>query len=641
MYIILHYLNLSKNVRNILKGYRTAVNFKSTDVLLHPYVLGYWLGDGSQRGPVISSQDATVLKYMRDYAIENDLTFNYQSKYDYRFSGSRQKGNKVLKSLQYYKLINNKHIPLEYKANDKDIRLQLLAGLIDSDGYSDTNGKCYEITQKNKVLAEDIVYLCRSLGFAAYMKECNKSCIYKGEKKIGIYWRISISGANLEEIPVKINRKKQYKRTIKKNALVTGITVESIGRGRYYGFTLDGNNRYVLGDFTVTHNTCSAIATATTNFEPMGYTILWVTRTTLKNDIWKNMFDQVCHKAIQERIMNGEKIPDTQKERMRLLSKEWRIRPMSYKQFSNLVSKKNAFYDRLVKENGEADPLRRTLLIIDEAHKLYGGGDLSSLERPDMEALHSALMNSYLVSGMDSVRVLLMTATPITENPMELVKLMNLCRPIDRQLPNTFESFAQEYLNEEGGFTNSGQSQFLDDIAGYISYLNREKDARQFSQPRIKKVMVPIVDDIQTVQDFDKFVSRTDAENMVLVLQKELDEIVGRLEIELSGLSKKSFQSDFYHLCDKYPDLPTKKCQTIVNRNLTDLMRDVKLRIKTIREQIKALNKEVIEWCSEQIITNIKQYLDYKTSVSTLKMPMETPALTSQKGLKTTEFSYF
>jgi hypothetical protein len=66
--------------------------------------------------------------------------------------------------------------------------------------------------------------------------------------------------------------------------------------------------------------TCSAIAAATSNFEPFGYTILWVTRTTLKNDIWKNMFDQVCHKNIQERIMNGEVIPDVHKERMRLLS---------------------------------------------------------------------------------------------------------------------------------------------------------------------------------------------------------------------------------------------------------------------------------------------------------------------------------
>jgi hypothetical protein len=97
--------------------------------------------------------------------------------------------------------------------------------------------------------------------------------------------------------------------------------------------------------------TCSAIAAATANFEPLGYTILWVTRTTLKNDIWKNMFDQVCHKSIQERITNGEVIPDVHKERMRLLSKAWRIRPMSYKQFSNLVSKKNQYYEQLVKQN--------------------------------------------------------------------------------------------------------------------------------------------------------------------------------------------------------------------------------------------------------------------------------------------------
>jgi hypothetical protein len=303
------------------------------------------------------------------------------------------------------------------------------------------------------------------------------------------------------------------------------------------------------------------------------------------------MFDQVCHKAIQERITNGEKIPDTQKERMRLLSKEWRIRPMSYKQFSNLVSKKNDFYARLVKENGEADPLRKTLLIIDEAHKLYGGSDLSSLERPDMDAFHQALMNSYMVSGMDSVRVLLMTATPITENPMELVKLINLCRPIQHQLPNTFESFAQEYLKEDGGFTEKGQSKFLDDIAGHISYLNREKDARQFSQPRIHKVMVPMVSDIQTVKDFDKYISRSEAENNVLNHQKELDIIVQQLETELVGLSKKSFQSDFFQICEKYPDLPMKKCQSIVNRNLTDLMRDVNHQIKRVREQIKTIKR--------------------------------------------------
>jgi len=60
-----------------------------------------------------------------------------------------------------------------------------------------------------------------------------------------------------------------------------------------------------------------------------------------------------------------------------------------------------------------------------------------------------------------------------------------------------------------------------------------------------------------------------------------------------------------------------------------------------INQQIKELNTLVIEWSAETIITNIQQYLDYKTNVSTLKMPIESPALTSQKGLKTLELNYF
>jgi hypothetical protein len=115
-----------------------------------------------------------------------------------------------------------------------------------------------------------------------------------------------------------------------------------------------------------TGKSCSAIALATSTFEKQGYTILWVTRTTLKSDIWKNMFDQVCNEDIREKIQNSSLIiPEEQKKRMKLLSKSWRIRPMSYKQFSNLVSKQNAFYKTLVKINGEIDPLRKTLLIID------------------------------------------------------------------------------------------------------------------------------------------------------------------------------------------------------------------------------------------------------------------------------------
>ena len=231
--------------------------------------------------------------------------------------------------------------------------------------------------------------------------------------------------------------------------------------------------------------TCTAIATATSTFEKEGYTILWVTRTTLKSDIWKNMFDQVCSDSISNMIRSGASIPSGQSDRMRLLSKSWSIRPMSYKQFTNLVSGQNDLYQTMVKKNGSSDPLRKTLLIIDEAHKLYGGSDLSTQEQPDMKKLHSALMKSYRVSGKDSVRVLLMTATPYTNDPMEMIKLLNLLRDDTEQLADDYEPFSKKYLDDEGQFTKKGRFQFLNDIAGYVSYLNRERDARQFAQPML------------------------------------------------------------------------------------------------------------------------------------------------------------
>ena len=343
-----------------------------------------------------------------------------------------------------------------------------------------------------------------------------------------------------------------------------------------------------------TGKTCSAIAAATTNFEPFDYTILWVTRTTLKNDIWKNMFDQVCHKSIQAKIEQGLSIPDAQKDRMRLLSKAWRFRPMSYKQFSNLVSKKNRLYTELVKQNGEADPLQKTLLIIDEAHKLYGGGDLSSLERPDMKALHESLMNSYAVSGANSVRLLLMTATPITENPMELVQLMNLCKPFQEQMPATFDLFASQYLSEEGVFTKNGQHEFMDNIAGHISYLNREKDARQFSQPRVRKIMVPMLSNelMKNVDDFDKFILRSESENEVMKIQERLESVAKKIEDELSIISKNDFDSLYDH-CAKFPEIPEKKCETVVRKNVVSLMKEVSGYVKTFKEQLKTIREEI------------------------------------------------
>ena len=60
-----------------------------------------------------------------------------------------------------------------------------------------------------------------------------------------------------------------------------------------------------------------------------------------------------------------------------------------------------------------------------------------------------------------------------------------------------------------------------------------------------------------------------------------------------------------------------------------------------LKEQVKELNTMVIRWCVDEIIKNIKQYIEYKKSVSTLPLPLEHSQLPSQKGTKILEIKSF
>jgi hypothetical protein len=173
--------------------------------------------------------------------------------------------------------------------------------------------------------------------------------------------------------------------------------------------------------------------------------------------------------------------------------------------------------------------------------------------------------------------------------------------------------------------TPLGQKQFLDQIAGHISYLNREKDARQFSQPRVKRVLAPILSESQMkdVDDFDKFVARSQAESEVLVIQENLEKTAKKIEDELRDISKENFQS-FFELCGKYENIPGKKCQTVIRKNVAALVREVKAYVKIIRDQLKSIRTELakikkgtqekISIIARKIKENPTLYAQYKAS---------------------------
>lgn len=243
------YLKLSKLLQKYLKEYKVGVEFPLKSVPIDPYMIGYWLGDRYSHTSMITLQDSIVLKYFSSKLTVYNCYLSYQNEYYYRIhklSDDTTTSNTFNDTLVNLNLINNKYIPDIYKFNDRNHRLYLLAGLLDSSGSLIHDTSSFEITQfiSNKKLFDDILYLTRSLGF----------CCSKKVKKEENCYKMIISGSNIDKIPTLCPRKKINSRQKIKNALVSEISINPLEVDNYYGFQVDGNNRYVMGSFTVTHN---------------------------------------------------------------------------------------------------------------------------------------------------------------------------------------------------------------------------------------------------------------------------------------------------------------------------------------------------------------------------------------------------
>ncbi len=246
------YLAKSKVWKTQYRLFKVGVEFPDQDeeLLIDPYFLGLWLGDGSSAHPHITTIDPEIIEWLDAYADQMGQTLK-QYRICYSITGPTEL--RLKSRLRILNLIGNKHIPDRYLKGSRNTRLQVLAGFIDTDGHLHDN--TYDIIQKNKELMQDMVFLARSLGFAFNSRPCEKTCTnsFNGPKT-GIYQRGSIYGTGLEQIPLLLPRKKAAPRKQIKDALVIGFEIIPLGRGKYYGFTLDGNHRFLLDNFIVTHS---------------------------------------------------------------------------------------------------------------------------------------------------------------------------------------------------------------------------------------------------------------------------------------------------------------------------------------------------------------------------------------------------
>jgi hypothetical protein len=244
-----------------------AVNYPTKRLPVHPYVLGVWLGNGDSQGAEFTYYEPDKSVVDRCIALEGGHSSNDRPS---RSDGTRRVrvGTYTMKErdrslharLRLLGVLNNKHVPELYLTASRHQRLELLAGLLDTDGHCQNNG-CgrVEITLTNEKLATHALELVRSLGFRASIREGVATI---DGRVIGPKWRIGFSPHDaVFHLNRKLIRQQLRGRTMRLNGK-TVVAFDKVDSVPVRCIAVDSpDSSYLMGrSYTVTHNTQIAIA---------------------------------------------------------------------------------------------------------------------------------------------------------------------------------------------------------------------------------------------------------------------------------------------------------------------------------------------------------------------------------------------
>ena len=176
-------------------------------LLVNPYFVGAWFGDGT--------------KAFRGVAVSDFMTQEQRS--------------------QLGVAVSNIH---RYKTASREHRREFLAGFLDAGGHTNSGAV-------RRDFAEAVAFVARSLGIRADIH----SKAIDGVK----HWRVNVLG-DLSQLPLRLSWVSNALFDHKAVSLRQSFTVDDLPEGPYAGFTLAGDGRFLLGDFTVTHNTVAGLS---------------------------------------------------------------------------------------------------------------------------------------------------------------------------------------------------------------------------------------------------------------------------------------------------------------------------------------------------------------------------------------------
>ena len=258
----------------------SPVEFEEKEVTIDPYLMGLLLGDGSitQSGVNISTKDDEIVDYvknMEDFGSTSQYIRN-ETQEIYRVRLKSSINRKLINYELYGSKSNNKFIPYDYLYNTYSVRLSILQGLMDTDGYVSKKG-ITQFTTVSEKLSQNVRELVLSLGGTARVNTKIPHYTNDGVRKEGqMAYTVTISFSN-GIVPFRLLRKIDRFRIREKyldQKYVKSITYSHNEEAVCIKVS-NPDELFVTRDYVLTHNTTILTKIANNAFN-MGFNVLQI-----------------------------------------------------------------------------------------------------------------------------------------------------------------------------------------------------------------------------------------------------------------------------------------------------------------------------------------------------------------------------
>ena len=245
----------------------SPVHFSTVNLPIHPYVVGCLIGDGcmtnAKEGIIyFSNTEQDVIDRLNSKLTYGEFVRNEhtQCQYEYRVNCTRKYSTLVssIVSLGLDVYSEEKHIPEVYLRSSVEDRFELLYGLFDTDGCVFPNGS-YTYSTTSHRLAEDIVFLCNSLGIRALIRSFTKPG-YRTEYTVSILTHSHVFTSSKHVDRANKAAHSHTRSNIHRYDDMAVVDITYIGKEECQCIMVDSDDHtYITDSFVVTHNTVLAL----------------------------------------------------------------------------------------------------------------------------------------------------------------------------------------------------------------------------------------------------------------------------------------------------------------------------------------------------------------------------------------------